>query len=90
MELISREEAIEAIENICNTPCNQYFINAVKRIPTIEEREEGMWIGHLWYIECPNCRVWLLKDYTPHRTYCPNCGTRMKGEKNGNIHTYYG
>ena len=37
MELISRDEAIEAIEGICNTPCNQYFINAIKKLPTIGE-----------------------------------------------------
>ena len=80
MELISRDEAIEAIECICNTPCNQYFINAIKKLPTVEERQESEWIDAGWDGEkCSRCG-WNMDDtfYIPQFLYCPNCGAKME------------
>lgn len=36
-DLINRQEAIEAIEMICNTPCNKYFVNAIKALPSANQ-----------------------------------------------------
>lgn len=57
MDLISREEAIQAIENICNTPCNQYFVNAVKRIPKVKENTETKF----YYVESID-DYWIGED----------------------------
>lgn len=35
-DLISRADAFEAVRNICNTPCNEYFVNALKQLPSAE------------------------------------------------------
>ena len=35
-DTISRADAIEAVRNICNTPCNEYFVKAIAALPSAE------------------------------------------------------
>ena len=35
-DCISRKDAINAVLNVCNTPCNEYFANAIKELPSVE------------------------------------------------------
>ena len=41
----------------------------------------GYWIEHLHFYECSCCGfdVCDIEDYN----YCPNCGAKMDGDKNG-------
>ena len=51
-------------------------VDAVDDAPTIEERKTGKWIDD-------NCSV--CGQYVYHgdaRNYCPNCGAKMRGDKN--------
>ena len=91
-DLIRRDEAIEVIECICNTPCNQYFVNAVKSIPSVEPKV-GKWeeckvvdiedttITEVQSAFCPICRKYHTTPYMyyfDYFNYCPNCGTKME------------
>lgn len=59
----------------------------IKFIPTIESRR-GEWIEHEWAeeaegllvsnYECSECHNWERKT----SDYCPNCGSKMRGERN--------
>ena len=68
----------------------QFAISTVSTMPTIQpELKEGHWIRTDCGldVEC-KCSVCGYKDFVePHdtywfkRNYCPNCGARMKGER---------
>lgn len=50
---------------------------------TPQPKEMGRWIEHFdesgkWY-ECDQCHT----DWGGPVNYCPNCGTKMEGDKNG-------
>lgn len=72
-DTISRQDAIEAVLNICNTPCNEYFANAIKALPSA--RPTGEWIETEVAWECSECGY----DRGAPTRFCPNCGAYMKG-----------
>lgn len=93
MELISREEAIDAL---CKAVDNKgkyegewlytdEFVKVVQSLPTIEERKEGQNLkaGYPSLYKCSECG-WECWDTVPCDTetfnYCPNCGAKTKGE----------
>ena len=91
MELISREDAIDAL---CKAVDNKgmfegewlytdEFVKVMQSLPTIDERKEGEWIDHSdeGYVECPFCgSLTTCEDNIDGLRYCFNCGARMKGE----------
>lgn len=96
MELISREEAkrkiIEELDSIDHVPgwVFRRLERVISSLPAIDEQKEGTWIigyggngWNDWYIyECPICGAIIEDRYDRKNIYnfCPNCGTRMKGE----------
>lgn len=94
-DLISREAAIEAIEELVSTmsvcvskeECKgmnwmkQRAILAIENLPTAEK--VGKWIGSGdfdEYYRCSECRKGETQFGGLYR-YCPNCGARMDGEE---------
>jgi len=65
---------------------------ADKRIAELEAQlpKEGEWIdlfGHDY--KCSVCGEWYRMDGTPEQedmNYCPNCGAKMRGEHDEQIH----
>ena len=85
MELINREEAIEAIRAIKEVMLtNGEVINALYHVPTIESRPKGEWretinsiVGNLtgYAYKCSCCGLDL-----PYKTeFCQDCGADMRG-----------
>jgi len=86
-DLISRQAAIEALENagMTNYQATGNFygiVNAltvIKNMPTAEPRK-GKWIiqsdTYHEYWECDQCGMGVGLDDV--RNYCPNCGARME------------
>ena len=66
-DFISRQDAIDAIKCICNTPCNEYFVNAINMLPSAQlanewipfnkrpltEEEEEIYPEWSWMLDCP-------------------------------------
>ena len=53
-------------------------------LPSAERK--GHWIEHenpknVFSIECSECGCWFLHEHLVRNSFCPNCGTRMDGEK---------
>lgn len=84
-DCISRSAAIDAVLNICNTPCNEYFAKAISALPS-SDAVQGEWlrkydeeINCYWY-ECNQCGSRPPLDqwrHEWHSEYCPNCGAKM-------------
>ena len=51
----------------------------------LPSEEEGEWVGRPKHRRCSECgfTAWydFTLDYELTSRYCPNCGTRMKGEQ---------
>ena len=92
-DLISRQDAIEAVYQALRTPVpdykNNFFhdsmnlaVNIVKNIPSAEpERKKGKWIDTDNYYQrwkCSECGCYT-RDAEPN--YCPNCGVKMRGDQ---------
>jgi len=88
-DLIKRSDAIAEIYKV-RTPdvaSHQYaevFVNAVCRAPTID-RPQGEWkrvsadkyVQHAYHFyRCSKCGY----DHIGKTNYCPNCGSKMRGE----------
>lgn len=84
MELISREEAMEAIRAIKEVMLtNGEVINALYHVPTIESRPKGKWertIRHDIY-ECSNCHDYIMTQEIEYHKFCYKCGADMRGEE---------
>ena len=92
MELISREEAIKALEEVTCDICEHRstwcalcdrakILTRIHSLPIIEERKEGHWVSH-GDDQCSECGM-IFPDLYPlynSASYCPNCGARMRGE----------
>lgn len=90
-DLISRQEAIDAVEN-CE-PGEELFV--IKSLPSINAVKHGIWIEENTRPRSSQfyCSVCHRTAYDPQPTridgwvkrcryaYCPNCGTRMDGER---------
>jgi len=96
MNLISREDAIEAVYEALRTPLpdykNDFFhdsmslaISIVKNIPSAEpERKTGKWSSYKDEHCCSVCHcVVIQKDWSDENQYdfCPYCGAEMEGEE---------
>lgn len=93
---INRQDAIKAVLNICNTPCNEYFANAIKELPSAQperdipikplETTDKAWGIPSRQAVCPKCDYYLghiafLDDYKGKRiTYCETCGQAIDWE----------
>lgn len=89
MELISREDLLKQIEIDSNGNRGQYgdewfFIDTIKKIPTIESRAKGAWVGideephEEW--ECSHCGniiTTYMQDELEEHKYCHKCGAAM-------------
>lgn len=84
-DLISREEAIEAIKRaIWDKYTAKDAIDAVCNVPSAQERKMGEWEVAIGYdpkkkVMCTNCR---LMSYEP-TPFCPHCGAEMRGQEDG-------
>ena len=92
-DLISREQAIKAIEEEWDGCCSEYpatqiiydTTEAIERLPIIQPKR-GKWIktarwGRVYY--CDQCRNYLDFDGVNagrgSTNFCPNCGADMRG-----------
>lgn len=57
------------------------YLKGYNACKDMNERPQGEWIDHEKHIECNQCHVWFLKDYLIRKSFCPNCGADMKGER---------
>ena len=71
-ELIERQAAIDALD------CINGVEEVLRSLPTMQpERAEGEWSdGYRWQ-RCSLCKQTGKKSWN----YCPNCGAKMKGER---------
>ena len=95
MKLISRDAAIEAIDDLPNcyngysdTYDKAFIIGVLEELPSVDvpDRKVGKWIKqtekYCWHYGCSECgfQPWYERSiYT--LGYCPNCGARMGGEE---------
>lgn len=93
-DLISREEAIEAIQNAYCKPCKERgddhnevrcracdYDNAIIQIDALPSAEavHGEWkIDEYGIYHCPICHA---INNTVYKSYCPNCGAKMEGRE---------
>ncbi len=91
---MTNQQAIEVLK--LNNPFmagkdKETFSKAIdKGIEALENQKTGHWIKHekpnlgqcmkISY-ECSNCKVWLGCEYFIRKSYCPNCGAEMEGDK---------
>lgn len=95
-DLISRQAAIEAIGEVHPLDYNgQAILTRLKELPTIDPVKHGKWVkreGSDWEwaqeYNCSECRKYRLV-VTPKEwewNYCPNCGAKMDGGEDEQIH----
>ena len=85
--LKQRQCCMECVADCKCEDCDKAFEMAIE---SLENQKTGHWIKHensklgkcmqISY-ECSNCKVWLGCEYFVRKSYCPNCGARMKGVK---------
>lgn len=84
MELISKEEAMDAIRAIKEVMLtNGEVINALYHVPTIESRQKGEWRTsrvHGGIVKCDFCGFQWGSNEGGKFNYCPNCGADMRGK----------
>lgn len=91
-DCISREFALEVIDDYINYPTIGDKYCAIKNAPSVTPTEKtGEWIEHKYAeeydglmqsnFECSKCHDWLREQ----TNYCPICGARMNkgGDDNG-------
>ena len=89
-DYIKREDAINAIRDLCFGGDKIYVyqaISAIKNIkgsyvPKIKKRQEGEWLGDILYpyLKCSVCgdSAHYVNVISGWLKYCPNCGAKMK------------
>lgn len=84
LDCISRQQAIDAVKNICNTPCNEYFVKAIESLPPVTPTERtGEWIEDGYYDSPFRICSYCGYEHQNQRgmwKFCPNCGAKMGGE----------
>lgn len=88
-DLISRQAAIDGINNICPVD-TEYDCTLLDRVdvrcvlsdlPSAQpERKKGHWIDTGSGQECSVCHE-IQYGYDNYRHFCPNCGADMRGEE---------
>lgn len=87
MDLINRNEAIEAVDGkLGEFNANNKAVSILMHLPSVEPVRHGRWINDRWeddvnYHTCNACCVEIRVTYFDN--YCPNCGARMDGEQDG-------
>ena len=67
--LISRKEAIE------------WFLEWINNMPSVAERKTGEWIdADTFKVKCSVCDYCCDISAKFLYSFCPNCGTNMRGE----------
>jgi hypothetical protein len=65
------------------------IIGVIDEQPTIEERKKGKWIWDDEGYHCSECFFHAygntLECYEGLYHYCPNCGSEMRGESDGEV-----
>lgn len=84
-DLISRQAAIDAMNHISDSICEQQAIDALCELPSADRK--GRWIKHgepPWYvIECSECGAkWQMSGSWDANNFCGNCGAKMDGGHN--------
>jgi len=95
MELISREEAINRIEeafDMGDCYCDKFALRGIfKSLPTVEERKEGYWIDadeineqlDTYLANCSVCNCQMdVHENRGYFKFCPNCGAKMQSQIN--------
>ena len=95
-DLISRQAAIDAVENafdretILNRFVRKIAISALRKMSSAQsERKRGNWINIRYSIydndsqaECDQCGATVHNNFSSVINYCPNCGAEMRGPEN--------
>ena len=99
MDLISRQAAIKAIEDLqdcyngfSDTYDKACIIGAIEEVPSIEPIKHGRWLPYEFatnkrWRKCSVCGTAdeYINEFglVANRSYCPNCGARMDEVDNG-------
>ena len=76
MELISREQAIDALYSV--DEYNSRSVKAIKQLPSIQPKR-GRWIGKYPVTSaCSECGFLIHDSKVKAFAYCPNCGADMR------------
>lgn len=86
-DLISRQDAIEAVTKYCTKYDLRELLADIEVLPSVEQAQKtGKWIPHeggkfvgvrYMHYECSECRA-----LNPAETrYCPHCGSKNRGEE---------
>ena len=84
MELISREQAIDAVRMVIGDNRSISVCDAIKQLPSIQPKR-GKWIRDGHHIRCDQCGMYMCDtdregDRIPTE-FCPNCGAKMEVSK---------
>lgn len=93
-DLISRQDAIDAVENNSYGMGSRASVKAIKSLPSAEARPTGKWVDTTsnQHYKCSVCGYragyWFNEENSCEYSmdmsewlsnFCPNCGARMKG-----------
>ena len=101
MELISREQAIDALATMYCKSDEDGYVWIIRRdawakidaLPPAEPKR-GKWIRDGHHIRCDQCGMYMCDtdregDRIPTE-FCPNCGADMRGEQDGRFNQQTG
>ena len=92
-DTISRQAAIDAVNNAFDRETlltgfvRSIAVRAIRDMPTVQpEPHEGHWIEGGIYRDviecnCSECGQLMTTAATVRMNFCPNCGAKMKGER---------
>ena len=88
VDAISREAVLRVIdgwyEQNRDTENIEDLIILITYMQSVQPSRKGHWIRHKKgdneFLECDKCKTWFRHDHLIRNSFCPNCGTDMRGD----------
>lgn len=84
-DLISREALKEALtdgtRDIYVFVCLSRVLEKIDNAPAVEDRPQGIWVDSPDGLPKCCCSLCGAKNVTIWRSFCPNCGAKIQGDK---------